>query len=259
MDGHMKYKYLLFMSFMVTACAARTQDIEIQDTLVSSQVTIEQPLTRLGTCAIGPLDPLTHKEENLLFAAVDASGIPAGRDRNELCGRLYRAWADGRLSDAQLTRIAEGQIGGRDRMHVSRIYNSGESEVHTEMVAATRVARGSDTRSLSGTIEDQPKEQAHPEGVAAVVNRFPSYDVDAHCDVIARVGGSRSQRLFNTCIDQEQKAYDGLKKQWDAYPSDAQAHCDTIAQVAGAGSYRLLATCLKREREAAGAPKRFKP
>lgn len=114
-------------------------------------------------------------------------------------------------------------------------------------------------RSLGEMIRGQLKEGARIDTANAANGSIPSYDVDANCDAIARVGGSKSQRLFNTCIDQEQKAYDGLKTQWSKFPGDARAHCDAIAQVGGAGSYRLLATCLKHEQEAGAAPRRFKP
>ncbi|QFT84471.1 hypothetical protein FIU88_05690 [Halomonas sp. THAF12] len=76
---------------------------------------------------------------------------------------------------------------------------------------------------------------------------MPRFDVEAHCEQVAAVGGSPSNSLYNSCIDMEQSAYNGLKDQWSGLPANIQNHCRNVASVTGPGSYSLLESCVDME------------
>ena len=82
--------------------------------------------------------------------------------------------------------------------------------------------------------------------------QMPRYDVPAHCEEIAGVGGTYSNSLYNSCMKMEQQAYDALKPRWSALNETIRRHCDEIATVAGPGSYSMLASCVEME-ESAGS------
>ncbi len=93
---------------------------------------------------------------------------------------------------------------------------------------------------------------------AASFAEMPRYDVDAHCKVIAAVGGTYSEAMFDACFDMEQTAYNYLKPKWGKAPNNLQAHCDQIARVGGGGSYSMLEGCFQMEQEASSTNKTFK-
>lgn len=47
----------------------------------------------------------------------------------------------------------------------------------------------------------------------ASAQQVPRFDVEAHCEELAGFGGDHSNTMYNTCIDVEQSAYNGLKRQ----------------------------------------------
>ncbi|WP_148254850.1 hypothetical protein [Aidingimonas lacisalsi] len=79
----------------------------------------------------------------------------------------------------------------------------------------------------------------------------PKYDVESHCQEVADIGGGSSNTMYNSCIDMEQSAYDGLKGVWESVPASTREHCDQVASVGGAGSYSLLESCVDMETSAA--------
>ncbi|MCK2183638.1 hypothetical protein [Halomonas getboli] len=76
---------------------------------------------------------------------------------------------------------------------------------------------------------------------------IPRFDVEAHCGQVASISGDSSNMLYNSCIDMEQSAYNGLKGQWSGLPSNIQSHCQDVASVGGPGSYSLLESCVQME------------
>ena len=86
---------------------------------------------------------------------------------------------------------------------------------------------------------------------------MPRYDVAAHCKVIASVGGSYSEMMYDGCFQMEQAAYDNLKSRWDGLSSNLQSHCDEIARVGGTGSYSMLEGCIQMEEQAGSTDNTF--
>lgn len=82
---------------------------------------------------------------------------------------------------------------------------------------------------------------------SAMAADMPRFDVEGHCGQVAAVGGSPSNTLYNSCIDMEQTAYNGLKGQWASLPASIQNHCLDVASVGGPGSYSLLESCVDME------------
>ncbi len=74
---------------------------------------------------------------------------------------------------------------------------------------------------------------------------FPDLDVDAHCSAAAKLMGGFSKSVMLICLQQEQKAYDALKKRWQDVPEDVQAAC--AARV----SYDSMRICIDSEINAA--------
>jgi len=91
--------------------------------------------------------------------------------------------------------------------------------------------------------------------VPAQAQSLPRYDVEAYCRTVAEVSGG-SAMIFNGCIDMEQDAYDGLKRDWAGVPQSTREYCDMVAGVSG-HSYSILAGCVDIETDAAGAPSVF--
>ena len=83
-----------------------------------------------------------------------------------------------------------------------------------------------------------------------VAGTIPNYDVEQHCDRVARVGGTRSETIDRACLDSEQSAYDALKRNWTALPAEMRSHCDQVAASGGSGSYATLQTCIQQEQKA---------
>ena len=80
---------------------------------------------------------------------------------------------------------------------------------------------------------------------------MPRYNVKAHCNEIANVGGSYSAMIMKSCFQQEQSAYDQLKPHWADLPAPMRTHCDEIATVGSPGSYVILQSCIKMELDSA--------
>lgn len=78
---------------------------------------------------------------------------------------------------------------------------------------------------------------------------LPRFDVDAHCEKVAAVGGSRSEVIFGGCMDMEQQSYDGLKAIWTSLPDSLRTHCEKVGRVGG-GNYVTLLGCVEMERQA---------
>ena len=86
--------------------------------------------------------------------------------------------------------------------------------------------------------------------LTAMAGAIPHYDAEQHCDRIARVGGTRSETMYRSCMDSEQSAYDALKRDWTALPAEMRSHCDQIAKVGKSGSYIMLQACIQQEQKA---------
>lgn len=85
---------------------------------------------------------------------------------------------------------------------------------------------------------------------SAVAQNVPRYDPEAYCKTLASTGGAYSAIVDNTCIQQEQQAYDALNTTWDTLPAQAQTYCDHLATVGGEGSYIVLQACIQQEMHA---------
>jgi len=75
---------------------------------------------------------------------------------------------------------------------------------------------------------------------------LPVYPVEQWCEKVSRSAGARSEMVYGACLDQEQSAYDALKKSWAALPGQTQTWCDKIAKATG-GSYMILNGCVEQE------------
>jgi hypothetical protein len=87
-------------------------------------------------------------------------------------------------------------------------------------------------------------------GATASYAAMPNYDPVAHCAKVASFGGTPSEVIRNTCLQQEQEAYNDLKPKWDGLPAALRAHCDRVASFGGAGTFVILKTCVEQELEA---------
>jgi hypothetical protein len=86
---------------------------------------------------------------------------------------------------------------------------------------------------------------------------MPRYDAEAHCEEVAAFGGERSAMLYNSCVDMEQSAYNGLKEVWQTLPAATQSHCNDVASFGSPGSYTLLESCVDMETNAANNQSEF--
>lgn len=93
--------------------------------------------------------------------------------------------------------------------------------------------------------------------MSANAAELPRYDVEAHCNQVASMGGTSSSTLLNGCMDMEQKAYDALKGTWEQIPDKARQHCEQVASFGGDGSYNLLKGCIDMEMKAGAQPRKF--
>lgn len=84
---------------------------------------------------------------------------------------------------------------------------------------------------------------------------MPRFDVEAHCEDVAEITGG-SHQIFNSCIQMEQGAYNGLKNRWANLSRRIQIHCQDVAKVTG-GSYQILQSCVQMEEDAAGNRQSF--
>ncbi|MDR5887576.1 hypothetical protein [Vreelandella janggokensis] len=96
-------------------------------------------------------------------------------------------------------------------------------------------------------------------GLASTANaqEIPRFDVEAHCDNIARFGGDFSNITYNGCIDMEQSAYNNLKNRWGDVPTGIRSECMNIATFGGTGDYMTLQGCIDMETSAANNQSEF--
>lgn len=76
---------------------------------------------------------------------------------------------------------------------------------------------------------------------------LPNYPVETWCSRVSSISGTKSEMLYGGCIDQEQAAYDSLKKNWSTLPRQTKEWCDRVARTTGGGSYMLLNGCVDQE------------
>jgi len=86
---------------------------------------------------------------------------------------------------------------------------------------------------------------------AARADGLPVYPVEQWCEKVSRSAGAKSEMIYGGCLDQEQSAYDALKKSWAALPGQTQTWCDKVAKSSGGGSYMILNGCVEQETNAA--------
>ncbi|MDF1626994.1 MAG: hypothetical protein P1U84_11985 [Parvibaculaceae bacterium] len=75
----------------------------------------------------------------------------------------------------------------------------------------------------------------------------PRYDVPGHCEQVASFGGAPSEMIRSGCLQQEQQAYNDVKRKWSALPGSVRSHCDEVARFGGGGSYMILKGCIDQE------------
>lgn len=83
----------------------------------------------------------------------------------------------------------------------------------------------------------------------------PRYDVESYCGKVAAAVGGSSQ-IMNTCMRQEQTAYNDLKSRWTSVPSQAATYCNKVSGAVG-GTYQILKTCIEQETQASSSKPKF--
>jgi hypothetical protein len=81
----------------------------------------------------------------------------------------------------------------------------------------------------------------------AHASEVPFYSVEQWCDAVSRSAGPKSEMIYGGCVNQEQSAYDTLKRVWNTLPAEMQNWCDRVARSTGAGSYMILNGCVEQE------------
>jgi hypothetical protein len=81
----------------------------------------------------------------------------------------------------------------------------------------------------------------------ADASEIPFYSVEQWCDTVAKSVGPRSEVIYGGCVDQEQSAYDTLKRVWNTLSAQTQNWCDRVARSTGGGSYTILNGCVEQE------------
>ena len=74
---------------------------------------------------------------------------------------------------------------------------------------------------------------------------LPRYNVTDFCQSIADAAGG-SYLIRNSCLHEEQGAYNRLKLQWPSIYHSVKSLCDDIGHAAG-GSYMILESCIDEE------------
>lgn len=80
---------------------------------------------------------------------------------------------------------------------------------------------------------------------------LPRLDVETRCNRVASVGGGFSQVSYNTCLENEQSAYDMIQPSFTDVPSEVRQRCLRVATVGQGGSYWTLRECIYQEAKAA--------
>jgi hypothetical protein len=83
-----------------------------------------------------------------------------------------------------------------------------------------------------------------------VSGKPPELPAEYHCQKIT----GKSKSLYNTCIDQEQEAYDFLSRNWSMIDMEAVRYCEDLTII----SYALLKVCVEQEMDAGRNRKKFK-
>ena len=91
---------------------------------------------------------------------------------------------------------------------------------------------------------------------SAQAQSLPRYDPRSYCREVANTIGGASV-IQNSCIDQEQAAYDSLKMNWASIGSRTRSYCDEVSRTIG-GMYVMLLTCIQQETSAASSKPGFK-
>lgn len=85
---------------------------------------------------------------------------------------------------------------------------------------------------------------------------LPDFEVEKHCRrQAATLGGGNF--WLKACLDQEQDAYDQLKKDWPAHSAATLRRCRSQTAMLGQ-SYFWLNICLQQEAEATEAVRDYK-
>ncbi len=79
---------------------------------------------------------------------------------------------------------------------------------------------------------------------------LPDWDMRAHCERQNRILQTESAVLLRACLDQEERAANGLRRDWDATPAAARRTCLRQQQVLNMTSYFMLNACVQMERDA---------
>lgn len=76
---------------------------------------------------------------------------------------------------------------------------------------------------------------------------LPAWDTRASCERSQRLLGMESASMVRLCVDNEDRAEETLKADWDAAPAAARRSCLRQQAVLKMTSYRMLVLCLDRE------------
>jgi hypothetical protein len=76
---------------------------------------------------------------------------------------------------------------------------------------------------------------------------LPDWDTRAHCERQNRILQTESAVLLRSCLDQEERAANGLRREWDASPPAARRTCLRQQQILNMASYFILNSCIQME------------
>src|SRR5262249_48117470 len=85
------------------------------------------------------------------------------------------------------------------------------------------------------------------QALAPVGLSFPSYNIDAQCQLVASWTPSL-QSSFDSCRARERNAADAVRVQWPAMASSLREYCEKVATVGGGRSYSALKVCVDLHR-----------
>ncbi|WP_136247930.1 hypothetical protein [Halomonas borealis] len=86
---------------------------------------------------------------------------------------------------------------------------------------------------------------------------IPRLNVEDGCRGLAAVATGYSPKLFNMCMDQQQAAFDQLKRTYSGFPVPVRSSCLDLARTGVGGSYALLKMCLDQQADAMRNPADF--
>ena len=79
---------------------------------------------------------------------------------------------------------------------------------------------------------------------------MPEFDPRAHCERQNRIMATESAVMLRMCIDNEQRALNILRKDWDSAPPAARRTCLRQQQMTRSTSYFMLNSCIQMEADA---------